>query len=285
MLSHEEYKEMTAAHALDALELAEARGLEKHLQTCDECRREFVAWKETATTLAYAAETTAPPAKLRSRILQQARSMARAEQEPGNESLESTTIKDRGRSSNVIPLRESTRRQWSFVQAFGAIAALLIIVSLAAASIVLWKRNRAMENEMAELSRRVKESQQEIARLSEEKGLYTAPDARIASLKGTEMAKDAHAMLAYNHATGRAMLVANGLPPAPAGMAYQLWFIKQGKPPMPGGVFATDAAGHAEMMDMIPSEGRGDSVYAVTLERAGGVSAPEGKMYLQSDAS
>jgi hypothetical protein len=81
------------------------------------------------------------------------------------------------------------------------------------------------------------------------------------------------------------MLTAADLPPAPAGKAYQLWFIAEGKPPMPGSVFQPDARGHAEMHENIPPEGRTAAVFAVTLEPEGGTSAPTGEMYLKGSAS
>ncbi|HEX8423325.1 MAG TPA: anti-sigma factor, partial [Pyrinomonadaceae bacterium] len=106
------------------------------------------------------------------------------------------------------------------------------------------------------------------------------------TLSGTKVAERARARLTFDARTGRAMLMAADLPPAPTGKAYQLWFIAEGKPPMPGSVFQPDARGHAEMHETIPPEGRSDAaVFAVTLEPAGGVSAPTGEMYLKSSAS
>jgi anti-sigma-K factor RskA len=99
------------------------------------------------------------------------------------------------------------------------------------------------------------------------------------------MAERARARLTFDAQTGRAMLTAADLPPAPPGKAYQLWFIAAGKPPMPGSVFRPDAHGHAEMHENIPPEGRTAAVFAVTLEPAGGTSAPTGEIYLKSSAS
>lgn len=81
------------------------------------------------------------------------------------------------------------------------------------------------------------------------------------------------------------MLFAYNLPPAPAGKAYQLWFIADLKHPVPGAVFNTDQQGRAVMRDQVPEAGRNASVFAVTLEPAGGVSAPTGEKYLLSPLS
>lgn len=287
MPSHEDYKELLIPHALDALERAEARSLEEHLEDCAECRTELDSWRATTATLAFAAQTAEPSAQLRTRILDKARALgqpeANTQAKVKREAVETVTNHTNSQSSNVIEM--PARRAWSSPQIFGAIAASLLIAALAVSSIVLWQRNKAMEAETARLSRQIKEQEQELAKAKEDKSMLTAPGSNMAMLGGTEMAKDARARIAYDRQTGRAMLIADGLPPAPAGKAYQLWFIVEGKPPMPGGVFNTDANGHAEMRDQMPSEGRNAGVFAVTLERAGGVPAPEGKAYLQGKAS
>ena len=285
MLSHDEYKEMLVAHAFDALETAEARAIDEHLINCVECRDDFDAWKETAGSLAFVAEPSNPSNELRVRVLKNARAISSSAQRQQERSFDSNTNRSSEDVFNVIAMPKRASRAFSSSAWFGAIAASLIIALLMVSLLVMWQRKRAAEAEMARLSNQYSETQQELTRLREEKWLFTAASARVSSLAGTEMAKDAHAMLAYDDVTGRAMLVANGLPQAPAGKAYQLWFIPQGKAPMPGGVFSADAAGHAELRDIVPPEGRSSAVFAVTLERVGGVPSPEGKAYLQSNAS
>ena len=59
-MAHEDYKDMLAAHALDALEAAEMRDLETHLQSCAECRSQLSAWEETAAKFAFASLEAGP---------------------------------------------------------------------------------------------------------------------------------------------------------------------------------------------------------------------------------
>ena len=68
---------LVAAYALDALNEDEQRGFEDHLATCDRCRDELVGLREAAATLAYGAIGPEPPAALKERILEQARSERR----------------------------------------------------------------------------------------------------------------------------------------------------------------------------------------------------------------
>ncbi|MBV9959332.1 MAG: anti-sigma factor, partial [Acidobacteria bacterium] len=253
---------------------AEARQLDEHLETCAECRAELDSWRETTAALAYAAEAAEPSQELRGRILEKARRLPQLPQAAAASAprpLETVTNGAAEAASNVIPLNVRPRRSWSAMQTLGAIAASLIIAALAVAFAVLWQRNSRLEAELAQAR--------------EDQRILTSTDASVALLGGTENASGARARLAYEKSTGRAILIADGLPPAPEGKAYQLWYINEGQPPMPGGVFTTDAAGHAEMREQIPPAGRGAGVFAVTLERSGGVPKPEGKAFLQGKAS
>src|ERR671927_444607 len=72
-MSHEDYKEMLAEHALDALDANEARVLEEHLSTCAACRAELAEWRNTTAALAFSARLAEPPPALRSRLLENVR--------------------------------------------------------------------------------------------------------------------------------------------------------------------------------------------------------------------
>lgn len=296
MRGHEDYKEMIAAHALGSLEAAEARELESHLATCAECRAEFDAWQDVSASLVYAAPLAEPSAQLRSRILESVRAQ-------GAKPSSSVAVKDNGKvkadvvkssptESNVVPFERPARRTWSAASMIGRIAASLAFIALVASLILLWNRNKAMRQEMARATDQLERAQGDLrrereilAREREARELISSPESRIMSLAGTEMATRARAKFVYDRKTGRAMLMADDLPPAPAGKAYQLWFIAEGKPPMPGQVFNTNADGHGEMRDLLPEEARSATVFAVTLEPSNGVPAPTGPMYLKGATS
>lgn len=287
---------MTAAHALCSLEAAEAREFEAHLKTCAECRAELDAWHEVSASLIYASPLAEPSAELRSRILDSvraegARPSSRAATKADGK-VKDSAVKSSPKESNVVPFEKPARRTWSVASRVGALAASLAFIALVASLILLWNRNNAMQQEMARVTDQLEQAQGELrrereilAREREARELISAPEARIMTLAGTEMATRARAKFVYDRTTGRAMLMADDLPPAPAGKAYQLWFIAEGKPPMPGQVFNTNAAGHAEMRDQLPEEARAATVFAVTLEPSNGVPAPTGPMYLKGAAS
>jgi anti-sigma-K factor RskA len=295
--THEEYKEMLAVHALGTLDGAEARELETHLAACAECLEEAGSWQDVASALAHVAPQVEPPKELRSRILSSvrneegARSSSRAGSQ-GERKLEGGGARSARTDSKVVPFERPARRTWSTAAKFGALAASLAFIALALSLLMLWNRYSAVRREVAQLTDQLGQAREEVARASENlareretRELISAPEARIMALNGTEMATRARAKFVYDRTSGRAMLMADDLPPAPAGKAYQLWFIAEGKPPMPGHVFNTNAEGHAEMREQLPEEARGANTFAVTLEPSNGVQAPTGPMYLKGAAS
>jgi len=274
LMAHEEYKEMLMAQALTALDESEARALEAHLQTCADCLQEMDHWQRCAALLALEAPPLAPPPQLRTRILQAIETASDLEKK--TESLNA----NRAATANVIELPRVPGRTWTSVQTWGSIAAAVVFVALILSLALLWKQNSTAKQELGRLANQIHETEQQLAREREAITILTTPGARMAELSGTNIAPSAHAMLAYDK-SGRAMLVAKGLPPAPAGKAYQLWFIAGGQP-MPGKVFSISAAGEGTLRDQIPAVALNNAVFAITLEPESGVRAPTGAIYLRS---
>lgn len=290
MKGHEEYKEIVALAALNTADEAERRALDEHLAGCAECRAELRESRDAAAALAFAAVPISPSPELRARVLA---SLKTTPQQGGAHSNKHETAAPP--TANVVSIDERRRRDSRTpffsrpAYAFGAVAASLILCALAAATAVLWQRNNEMKSQVASMSDALERTRNELgqtrgelSRTLSERELLAAPDAHTATLAGTKAAEGARARLTFDERTGEALLTAADLPPAPAGKAYQLWFIA-GSKPLPGSVFSTDARGRAELHERIPAEGRGGAVvYAVTLEPAGGAPAPTGAIYLKS---
>jgi anti-sigma-K factor RskA len=288
-VTHEEYKEMLAAYALGALETAEARALEEHLGGCTDCRAEVIEWRETAGALALAAAPVEPPTELRARILEGVRAVRQdaGDARNGGASAAAEAVAGSGAKtvSNVIEMPLDTRRRWSTGMRLGVIAAAVAVFSLAASLFVVWNRLNNLQRQYEREHTAVEVLARQLAEEREVRELLTAPGSRTTQLAGTSAAQQASAKLAFDPQTGRAMLFAYNLPPAPAGKAYQLWYIADLQHPVPGGVFNPDERGGAVMRDRVPEAGRNASVFAVTLEPQGGVSAPTGDKYLLSPIS
>lgn len=257
-------------HALSALDASEERELQEHLDTCAVCRLELEEWQSTAAALAYVATPIEPAPQLREKILQRVRS---ADRPPSSE------------RSNVLSFSQPAMPARPRLPLFAAIAASIIFLAISTGLIVLWRMNREGQRELVRLSEKLRLSEQELARENKIVQVLTAPGTRSSELAGTKDAPNAHAVLAVDRQSGRATLLARGLPPAPSGKAYQLWFITGSEPPVPGKVFTTDAAGTALFEDQLPARAINASVFAVTLETQSGVPAPTGSMYLVSPAN
>lgn len=213
--------DLIAAYALDALDRDDERAFERHLETCERCRRELVELRDTAGALALAVDAPAPPASLRQRILDGAR----------------------GEPTNVVPLR--MRRPFQAVTAAAAIAA------CAAIALGVWATSLARE-------------------LAEER---TAADAlEVLADPGAQrisvLAGQATVVVAESR---RAALVVRDLAPPPAGKDYEVWVIDDGRPAR-AGVFEPGDRDAIALGEAVPP----GAVVAVTLERDGGVDAPEG---------
>ena len=258
---HDDYKEMIPARALDALDAAEARALDDHLSECAECRRELREWEATAAAMAVSANPLEPSPKVRERIL--------------------TEIRKDLSTPQVVPFRSTTRNIWTSFGSLGSMAAVVLLAVLIVGLIVLWKQNRAAQENLAAVSRELETTRKELERQNEFFQIVRSPGLKMVELAGNNRAVGANAKLAYD-TSGRALLMANGLPGVPQGKEYQLWFIVAGRPPMPGKTFAPDNKGSATMKDLVPEIARGGAVFAVTLEPTGGVESPTGQMYLST---
>jgi len=64
-----------------------------------------------------------------------------------------------------------------------------------------------------------------LGRQREALALLNMPSAKKMELAGTQTAQSAHGTFVYDQKTGRALLMADGLPATPADKAYELWFI------------------------------------------------------------
>jgi len=113
--------ELTAGYALDALDPAERATYEEHLSSCERCREDLQGFWQVSGALAHAAGGPMPPASLRGRILEQARS----------------------ERSNVVPLR----RPRFVVPALSSVAA---VAAVAAIGLGLWATSLSRDLDGAE---------------------------------------------------------------------------------------------------------------------------------------
>ena len=292
-MRHEDYKQLLALEAVGALDREERARLEEHLPSCAECREEMGELSDAAASLLYTVAPVQPSPGLRAGVLARVRAVNPSEVAAHSKAVDPSEALGRAptpaapRDLRAL-LRELSLWQllaWRPALGFGVAAAAAAVVLLGLTSLTLWNRNQSLSAAVATLSDRLREAQGEVAGQREQLAsardvdeLLASPAVRVAELSGKKPAPQAHAMLAYDRSTGRAVVMATGLPPCPEGHAYQLWLIADNKP-LPGGTFKTDAQGRARMSDRLPPN-HAAPTFAVTLEREGGVPAPQGDVFL-----
>ena len=148
-----------------------------------------------------------------------------------------------------------------------------------------------MGQEIAQLSRQVNTQQHELVRdrdvLERQRSalaLLNSPAAKKMELAGT-LTQNTRGTFVYDQKTGRAILMAEGLPATPADKAYEVWFIPKGHSPMPGKIFTVDASGHAMLPTQMPAEAMDGATVAITLEPKKGSAVPTGAIYLSSPST
>ena len=113
--------------------------------------------------------------------------------------------------------------------------------------------------------------------------IFSSPYARMATLNGTGMAKEAYAMVFMEPELRRGFFYANNLPALPAGKTYQLWIITDTPKPVSAGVFSLDRGRKGRgILQNIPDVAK-IKQFAVSLEPAGGLPQPTGAVYLAGD--
>ncbi len=212
-MTHIELRGLVPAYALDALSPEEAREVEAHLPTCEECRRELLMMREVASSLAAGVPRVDPPDELRAKILQ--------------------AIGPRDRAVTFPPDRAVTiprRRVLTFPPAWSAIFPRgwpLRVTALAAAlAVVLAGIALSLNQRLAALNERLIAQERVLA-------LLANADSRTATLSGSVQA---NVRFIYHYATKQGALVVTDLQDPGAEMVYQLWLIA-GQEPESAGVF------------------------------------------------
>ncbi len=183
---------LTGAYALDALSADEREAFEEHLAECAACRREVAELRDTAVRLGVAV-ATAPPAAMKSDVLDQVR---RVRQVPPDE-------------GPIIPM---LGRKWPVrVATLAAAACLLAAIALGVQVIRTGQELGRANDQLAQADGRY-------AALVD---VLTASDARVS----TSTERDMRATVVVSQTKGRLAFVPQDMRPLGADKTYQLWLI------------------------------------------------------------
>ncbi|GHD17626.1 hypothetical protein GCM10010313_47160 [Streptomyces violarus] len=223
------------AYVLHALPADEEAAFEKHLAGCASCRAEVDQLSGAAVEMG-AAETSAPSADLRRRVLDR---IAAVPQD------RSVAAESRRRRRQERGLRLALAASLAAAAALGGIA--------------WWQSSEA--DTAREHSAEERGEYRQLA------DVVTAPDATISTKK---LADGGTASVVASRAENRSAVFASGLPPLTDDRIYQLWYAQSGQF-RPAGLLSTADGGHAEVL-----EGRlgGATAVCLTVEPAGGSRQP-----------
>jgi anti-sigma-K factor RskA len=244
-----------------------------------ECRSEIESARATFALLAHAAQPVRPPEHLRARILESIKSQTAQTQQTADVSKETPRLRE-ARGAPLPGAVVLSREMWRF----GLVAASVVLIALLASLAGLLAQNSQRDSLRAERDQtraQLDQARSELAREREVTALLTGERSRIHTLAGTSVAPRADGRVAYDQNTGQVAIFVHDLPPAPAGRAYQLWYLTPDARKIPGGVFSTDGAGGAVVFERVPGNERANIIgFAITIEPQTGSQFPTGEIYL-----
>ena len=241
---------LSGAYALGALDADEAAAFEGHLGSCAACRDEVRSLTESTAALADVVATPAPD-RLRTSVLA---GISEVRPLPPLVPAEPERIDEPARTDEVAARRRPARSTvWLRVA-----AAVLAVVAAGA----VW-RTVALTAQVDSIT----------ASAADVSAVITAPDATTVS---ASISTGGRAAVVASKQRGQAVLVADGLAPAPAGKTYQIWFLdSSGAATSAGFVPAGDHS--AVLLQGDPAKA---AAVGVTLEPAGGSPQPTTKPVL-----
>jgi anti-sigma-K factor RskA len=256
-VTHDEWRAMAAAYAIDALDVDERAAFERHLATCAECRALVASYAPVVEGLGRAAETdsAALPPNLR------ARTLARATAQP--------QVRAIAPSRAPVPRTPAVVSRPSGAPWWLAAAAILAAVGLGLYAIGLHRQIdtlRAMFNQAAAEAQAVRAEltaiRSQSTHLVRAVEVLSATDLRRVDLAGQDRAKAAVAH-AFVSPTRGLMFSAEHLPALAPGHVYQLWVLAP--TPISVGILTPAANGTATTTLPMPPNVTIDAIKAVAV--------------------
>lgn len=249
MKTHEQFADDLALYALGELAGNDRQELEEHLHTCAACRRELQALRGDLGLLGLSSSGPQPPARSKERLMRAIAAEPRRASSP---------------SPAELPKRGWG---WAWVPTLAAVALLVVAIGM-------WRSNRGLNDQLAELSNRNQDQSVRLDRLRGEMRLLTAPDAVHVSLNPQQSPKHPSGTAIFSPNQKRMIFMASNLPAVPEGKAYELWVIPMNGAPIAAGVFKPDEHGNAMMMDHEMPPGVQAKAFAITVEKEAGSDKP-----------
>ena len=288
-LSHDDAFVLLDAAAMDVLDAGERDAVLSHAETCDICRPELQALRETVSTLAFVAPRTANDGsgsreRIRSRLMDRVASDGRSR---GAAPLRLEE------SRRVPPMNETAERKsrelvisslaWRRAEWVAAAASVLLVVSIGVLAAMFRDRQTIHDALQAELARGAG-----IQSASDSlRALVASRDSMITGLIGRDVTvmnltatgtKAPFARMFWDAQRNTWTLVAHNMPELKAGRTYQLWLLTRTAKISAGTFDPTN--GEAVVRATYPLARDSLQAIAITEEPAGGVPQPTGAIVI-----
>ena len=269
MAVEERIQELISAYSLGVLEGDDLRELEEFKQNNPSLFDELLRENEGEfTRISYAVGGAMPDSGLKKRL------MADIKKEKAGSPVSTSSFWQK-----VSPL-------WLNL---GTALAALIIISLVSYNFLLTNKLETRQAAISNLQNQIAAKQAEIdnldAQSQQNRQILTFledPNVVIINLVNTQPDLTAVGRVLWNTNDDQAMFFGINLPKPPEGKTYQLWAIGGGDP-MSAGVFnVNDVGKNVLILDSLSDLGD-IKQFAVSLEPAGGVPLPTGKIYLSGE--
>jgi anti-sigma-K factor RskA len=209
---------LSGAYAVDAVDDQERAEFEQHLAVCADCQAEIAGFRATTEQLSVLIGAQ-PPERLREQILHDISLVRPLPPEISQEAaarIDGRTT----RSAGVVPITQAAQRRrasgsWS-TRWLAAAAAVVALGGGTVAALHPWDRQSQVQVGLADR-------------------VLQAPDAQRFE---QTVASGGTATVVRSKSVGRAVLVTDNLPAAPAGKVYQLWLEPPGHPMVSAGLLA-----------------------------------------------
>jgi anti-sigma-K factor RskA len=263
MNGHPTREEDFDLYALGALEGQERQAIELHMTQCAACSRKLAEAQGRIALLALGVPRVEPPLGVKERLLNQVRK------------------KDAGQGMR-LPAVEPERGSGFFGRWWAAALAPVAVV-LALAAFFLWKENARLDRQLLDLRATVQEQQKQLDYARNVAHLFEAKDTITVSLAPVPGMPGGAVKVTYNEKMG--MIMYDGwIEPPPEDKSYQLWVVPMEGNPISVGVFNPATSDSAHWLTKVPA-GVAAKAFAITLEPAGGTSAPTGPNVLVGPVS
>ncbi|MEO6612606.1 MAG: anti-sigma factor [Chitinophagaceae bacterium] len=167
-----------------------------------------------------------------------------------------------------LPVHEAPVRNLNWLK-YAAAACFILFAASLYWNISLYNRNKSLKTNYDNTVARLNDMEKDIQVLQQN------PSVKMASMKGLDVSPQSYATVYWDTTSHDVYLLTNNLPLPASDKQYQLWAIFNGKP-VDLGVFDIKK----ERLLIQARNAQGAEAFAITLEKKGGSTTPEGTMYV-----